>query len=80
MQQRRRCTNGAENLFSRLRRAEIGHHHPYFWIYLGRCPPIRLADDHRGGERRPIPGDHRACRQEQAERRFLWILAAHLTA
>src|SRR5271154_2391330 len=30
------CTNGAENLFSRMRRAEIGHHHHIAGAYLTR--------------------------------------------
>ena len=30
------CTNGAELFFSRLRRAEIGHHHHVSGAYLGR--------------------------------------------
>jgi transposase-like protein len=30
------CTNGAESFFSRMRRAEIGHHHHIAGLYLGR--------------------------------------------
>lgn len=30
------CTNAAELFFSRLRRAEIGHHHHVAGVYLGR--------------------------------------------
>ena len=30
------CTNGAEEFFSRLRRAEIGHHHHLAGAYLAR--------------------------------------------
>ncbi len=30
------CTNGAESFFSRLRRAEVGHHHHIAGIYLAR--------------------------------------------
>jgi transposase-like protein len=30
------CTNGAEEFFSRMRRAEIGHHHHIAGVYLGR--------------------------------------------
>lgn len=42
------CTNGAENLFSRLRRAEIGHHHHISGLYLGRyAAESAWRDDHR---------------------------------
>jgi len=42
------CTNGAENLFSRLRRAEIGHHHHISGIYLARyAAESAWRDDHR---------------------------------
>ena len=30
------CTNGAEIFFSRMRRAEQGHHHHIAGVYLGR--------------------------------------------
>ena len=30
------CTNGAESFFSRMRRAEAGHHHHIAGVYLGR--------------------------------------------
>ncbi len=30
------CTNGAESFFSRMRRAERGHHHHISGIYLAR--------------------------------------------
>jgi transposase-like protein len=30
------CTNGAESFFSRMRRAEAGHHHHISGVYLGR--------------------------------------------
>ena len=30
------CTNGAEEFFSRMRRAEIGHHHHIAGVYLSR--------------------------------------------
>ncbi len=30
------CTNGAESFFSRMRRAEQGHHHHIRGVYLGR--------------------------------------------
>jgi hypothetical protein len=30
------CTNGAESFFSRLRRAEAGHHHHIAGVYLAR--------------------------------------------
>ena len=43
------CTNGAENLFSRLRRAEIGHHHHISGVYLSRfASEAAWRDDHRG--------------------------------
>ncbi len=30
------CANGAESFFSRMRRAEAGHHHHIAGVYLGR--------------------------------------------
>ena len=43
------CSNGAENLFSRLRRAEIGHHHHISGVYLARyASESAWRDDHRG--------------------------------
>lgn len=43
------CTNGAENLFSRLRRAEIGHHHHISGVYLSRfASEAAWRDDNRG--------------------------------
>jgi hypothetical protein len=55
------CTNGAENLFSRLRRAEIGHHHHIIGLYLGRyAAESAWRDDHRqmsnGAQYRAIIG------------------------
>ncbi len=42
------CTNGAEEFFSRLRRAEIGHHHHLANVYLGRyASESAWRDDHR---------------------------------
>jgi transposase-like protein len=42
------CTNGAENLFSRLRRSEIGHHHHISGDYLSRyAAESAWRDDHR---------------------------------
>ena len=42
------CTNGAEEFFSRLRRAEIGHHHHIANVYLGRyASESAWRDDHR---------------------------------
>jgi transposase-like protein len=42
------CTNGAENLFSRLRRAEIGHHHHISGVYLSRyASESAWRDDNR---------------------------------
>ena len=41
--------NGAENLFSRLRRAEIGHHHHISGVYLARfAAEAAWRDDNRG--------------------------------
>ena len=41
--------NGAENLFSRLRRAEIGHHHHISGVYLSRyASEAAWRDDNRG--------------------------------
>ena len=42
------CTNGAEAFFSRLRRAEIGHHHHIAGAYLARyAREAAWRDDHR---------------------------------
>jgi transposase-like protein len=42
------CTNGAEEFFSRLRRAEIGHHHHLAGVYLPRyASEAGWRDDHR---------------------------------
>jgi transposase-like protein len=42
------CTNGAEEFFSRLRRAEIGHHHHIAGVYLPRyAAEAGWRDDHR---------------------------------
>ncbi len=42
------CTNGAEEFFSRLRRAEIGHFHKIAGAYLGRyAAEAGWRDDHR---------------------------------
>lgn len=42
------CTNGAEEFFSRLRRAEIGHHHHIAAVYLSRyASESTWRDDHR---------------------------------
>jgi transposase-like protein len=42
------CTNGAEGLFSRLRRGEIGHFHHIAGAYLGRyAAESAWRDDHR---------------------------------
>jgi transposase-like protein len=42
------CTNDAEEFFSRLRRAEIGHHHHIAAIYLARyAAESAWRDDHR---------------------------------
>jgi ISXO2-like transposase domain len=42
------CTNGAEEFFSGLRRAEIGHHHHIAGVYLSRyAQEAGWRDDHR---------------------------------
>jgi hypothetical protein len=42
------CTNGAEEFFSRLRRAEIGHHHHIAGVYISRyAAEAGWRDDHR---------------------------------
>ena len=42
------CTNEAESLFSRLRRAEIGHHHHLAGAYLARyAQESAWREDHR---------------------------------
>jgi transposase-like protein len=44
------CTNAAESLFSRLRRAEIGHHHHLSGAYLDRyARETAFREDHRRG-------------------------------
>jgi transposase-like protein len=53
------CTNGAEEFFSRMRRAEIGHHHHIANVYLARyASESAWRDDHRrisnGGQFRAI--------------------------
>jgi hypothetical protein len=44
------CTNQAESYFSRLRRAEAGHHHHIAGPYL-----LRYAQGARGGKTRGAP-------------------------
>ena len=42
------CTNGAEEFFSRMRRAEIGHHHHIAGVYLARyAQEASWREDHR---------------------------------
>jgi len=42
------CTNGAEEFFSRMRRAEIGHHHHIAGAYLIRyAQEASWREDHR---------------------------------
>ncbi len=42
------CTNGAETFFSRMRRAEQGHHHHIAGAYLGRyAQESAWREDHR---------------------------------
>ena len=48
------CTNGAESFFSRLRRAEQGHHHHIAGIYLAR---YAQESAWREGHRRQSNGD-----------------------
>jgi hypothetical protein len=70
-------SNNAESFFSRMRRAEIGHHHHLAGPYLIRfAQEASWREDHRkdpNGSQVDRPGD-----AEQAQRRFLWILAAEL--
>jgi transposase-like protein len=43
------CTNYAESFFSRMRRAELGHHHHFAGPYLGRyAKEMAWREDHRG--------------------------------
>ena len=48
------CTNGAESFFSRLRRAEVGHHHHIAGAYLAR---YAQESAWREGHRRDSNGD-----------------------
>lgn len=42
------CTNNAKSYFSRLRRAEFGHHHHLSGVYLNRyAQEMALREDHR---------------------------------
>ncbi len=55
------CTNGAESFFSRMRRAEAGHHHHIAGVYLGRyAQESAWREDHRrvdnGGQVRGVVG------------------------
>ena len=55
------CTNGAESFFSRMRRAEQGHHHHISGVYLGRyAQESAWREDHRrvdnGGQVRGVVG------------------------
>ncbi len=71
------CTNWAEEYFSRLRRAEIGHHHHISGVYL-----LRYAQEAawREDSRRVANGEQVArvaglADGPQAQRRFLRLLA-----
>ena len=48
------CTNGAESFFSRLRRAEVGHHYHIAGAYLAR---YAQESAWREGHRRDSNGD-----------------------
>ena len=55
------CTNGAESFFSRLRRAEVGHHHHIAGAYLARyAQESAYREGHRrtdnGGQVRGVVG------------------------
>jgi len=55
------CTNGAEEFFSRMRRAEIGHHHHIAGVYLLRyAQEASWREDHRrvdnGGQVSQVAG------------------------
>ena len=48
LQHGRGCTNAAESFFSRMRRAEIGHHHHLAGTYLARyAQEAAWREDHR---------------------------------
>jgi hypothetical protein len=70
-------TNNAESFFSRMRRAEIGHHHHAAGPYLIRfAQEAAWREDHRREPNgRPGRPHCRAGDAQQAERRFLRILA-----
>ena len=70
------CTNWAEEFFSRMRRAEIGHHHHIAGTYLLRyAQEATWREDNRRIERRSDPPGCRVGDEEQAERGFQWLLA-----
>jgi hypothetical protein len=70
-------TNSAESFFSRMRRGEIGHHHHVAGPYLIRfAQESAWREDHRKDpERLPGRAGSGARNAEQAERRFLQLLA-----
>jgi transposase-like protein len=62
------CTNGAESFFSRMRRAEQGHHHHISGVYLGRyAQESAWREDHRrvdnGGQVQGVVGLAMKARQ-----------------
>ena len=71
-------TNGAEEFFSRMRRAEIGHHHHIAGTYLIRyAQELSVARGSPQDRQRPTgPGCHAAGDAERAFRRLVRVLAA----
>ena len=71
------CTNDAEEFFSRMRRAEIGHHHHIAGAYLVRyAQESAWREDHRREPTAIRSSRSSAWRWQQAERGLLRVLAA----
>jgi hypothetical protein len=67
----------AEEYFSRLRRAQFGHHHHIAGVYLRRyAQEAAWRGDHRVSHRRSGSPHRRPRDALQAVRRFLRLLAA----
>jgi hypothetical protein len=70
------CRNGAEEFFSRMRRAEVGHHHHLAGAYLGRYAQenglARRSPSHQ--QRRSGPDRVRSRGPQQDVCGFLWLL------
>lgn len=73
------CTNEAESFFSRMHRAEIGHHHhivgPYLIRYAQEASRREITGGWRAGSRL-IASHHRAGDEGEAVGRFLRLVAA----